>query len=317
MSLSPKRDQGRRSGGGIRCCVFVSRLSSGCRATHGASTLQTHAVRLGSQQGCRFPCAVGFHASGLGARVNRLYPRSEELELTCPRKRLEFFCEYHRNSVSVFLGDIRQNYGALACGLRFPDWESESPLRSATVGARRQPTDRFRSQAPPSPPDYVEPPTCSVYKFCAVGSAAECSGGCQTFESPLWPRVSWRRGTLQASGSGRRPPWSPRRPSVHALALASAGPGRVVQPRIQERLMSQKLFVGGLPFSTSTTELSQLFNQVAGVASVEVITHRDTGRSRGFAFVQMATSEAADEAVRKFNGYQLGGRKLKVEISKP
>jgi cold-inducible RNA-binding protein len=81
--------------------------------------------------------------------------------------------------------------------------------------------------------------------------------------------------------------------------------------------MSQKLFVGGLPFSTSTTELSQLFNQVAGVESVEVITDRDTGRSRGFAFVQMSTSEAADEAVRKFNGYELGGRTLKVEISKP
>ena len=81
--------------------------------------------------------------------------------------------------------------------------------------------------------------------------------------------------------------------------------------------MSQKLFVGGLPFSTSTTELSQLFNQVAGVESVEVITDRDTGRSRGFGFVQMATSEAADEAVRKFNGYELGGRTIKVEISKP
>ena len=81
--------------------------------------------------------------------------------------------------------------------------------------------------------------------------------------------------------------------------------------------MSQKLFVGGLPFSTSTEELGQLFNQVAGVETVEVITDRDTGQSRGFAFVQMATSEAADQAVRKFNGYALGGRTLRVEISKP
>jgi cold-inducible RNA-binding protein len=81
--------------------------------------------------------------------------------------------------------------------------------------------------------------------------------------------------------------------------------------------MSQKLFVGGLSFSTSTAELSHLFNQVTGVEGVEVITDRDTGRSRGFAFVQMATSEAADEAIRKFNGYELGGRTLKVEISKP
>jgi RNA recognition motif-containing protein len=81
--------------------------------------------------------------------------------------------------------------------------------------------------------------------------------------------------------------------------------------------MSQKLFVGGLPFSTSTEELRQLFNQVDGIESVQVVTDRDTGQSRGFAFVEMATSDAADEAVRKFNGYALGGRTLRVEISKP
>ena len=81
--------------------------------------------------------------------------------------------------------------------------------------------------------------------------------------------------------------------------------------------MSQKLFIGGLPFTTSTEELSQLFNQVQGVESVEVIKDRDTGQSRGFGFAQMATSEAADEAIRTFNGYALGGRTLKVEISKP
>ena len=81
--------------------------------------------------------------------------------------------------------------------------------------------------------------------------------------------------------------------------------------------MSQKLFVGGLPFNTSTEELNQLFNQVDGVESVQVVTDRDTGQSRGFAFVEMATSEAAGEAVRKFNGYALGGRTLRVEISKP
>lgn len=81
--------------------------------------------------------------------------------------------------------------------------------------------------------------------------------------------------------------------------------------------MSQKLFIGGLPFSTSTAELGQLFSEVEGVQSVEVITDRDTGKSRGFAFVEMATSEAADAAVKKFNGYALGGRTLRVEISKP
>jgi RNA recognition motif-containing protein len=81
--------------------------------------------------------------------------------------------------------------------------------------------------------------------------------------------------------------------------------------------MGQKLFVGGLPFSTSTEELRELFRQVDGVDNVTVVTDRDTGQSRGFGFVEMATTEAANEAVRKFNGYALGGRTLKVEVSKP
>ena len=81
--------------------------------------------------------------------------------------------------------------------------------------------------------------------------------------------------------------------------------------------MGQKLFIGGLPFSTSQDELGQLFNQVAGVESVAIVTDRDTGQSRGFGFVEMATSEAADEAVQKFNGTTLGGRTLTVQIAKP
>jgi cold-inducible RNA-binding protein len=81
--------------------------------------------------------------------------------------------------------------------------------------------------------------------------------------------------------------------------------------------MGQKLFVGGLPFSTSTEELRQLFSEIEGVDSAAVVTDRDTGQSRGFGFVEMATSEAADKAVQKFNGYALGGRTLKVEVSKP
>jgi RNA recognition motif-containing protein len=81
--------------------------------------------------------------------------------------------------------------------------------------------------------------------------------------------------------------------------------------------MAQKLFIGGLPFGTSSEALRELFNQVEGVETVTVVTDRDTGRSRGFGFVEMATSEAADAAVRKFNGYTLEGRTLKVELSKP
>ncbi|MBM4440016.1 MAG: RNA-binding protein [Candidatus Rokubacteria bacterium] len=83
--------------------------------------------------------------------------------------------------------------------------------------------------------------------------------------------------------------------------------------------MAQKLFIGGLPFSTSTEELRELFSQVEGVESVAVVTDRDTGQSRGFGFVEMSTTEAANQAVQKFNNYALGGRTLKVELanSKP
>ena len=81
--------------------------------------------------------------------------------------------------------------------------------------------------------------------------------------------------------------------------------------------MSQKLFIGGLPFSTSSEELRALFSEVAGVESVTVVTDRDTGQSRGFGFAEIATSEAADEAIRKLNGHPLGGRTLRVELSKP
>ncbi len=81
--------------------------------------------------------------------------------------------------------------------------------------------------------------------------------------------------------------------------------------------MVQKLFVGGLSFSTSTETLRELFSKVAGVGSVAVVTDRDTGQSRGFGFVEMDSSESAAEAVRMFNGQQLDGRTLKVELSKP
>jgi cold-inducible RNA-binding protein len=81
--------------------------------------------------------------------------------------------------------------------------------------------------------------------------------------------------------------------------------------------MAQKLFVGGLSFSTSSERLRELFSQVEGVESVTVVTDRDTGQSRGFGFVEMATAAAAEAAVKKFNGQELDGRQLKVELAKP
>ncbi|RPH81106.1 MAG: RNA-binding protein [Candidatus Rokuibacteriota bacterium] len=80
--------------------------------------------------------------------------------------------------------------------------------------------------------------------------------------------------------------------------------------------MAQKLFVGGLPFSTSNEQLRALFAETGEVASATVVTDRDTGRSRGFGFVEMATPEAADEAINRLNGRDYEGRRLQVEKAK-
>jgi cold-inducible RNA-binding protein len=80
--------------------------------------------------------------------------------------------------------------------------------------------------------------------------------------------------------------------------------------------MAQKLFVGGLPFATSNDQLRSLFAECGEVASATVVTDRDTGRSRGFGFVEMATPEAAEEAINRYNGRDYEGRRLQVEKAK-
>ena len=74
--------------------------------------------------------------------------------------------------------------------------------------------------------------------------------------------------------------------------------------------MAQKLFIGGLSFSTSDERLRELFAAAGTVESAAVVTDRDTGRSRGFGFVEMSTAEEAAEAVKKFNGQEVDGRTL-------
>jgi RNA recognition motif-containing protein len=81
--------------------------------------------------------------------------------------------------------------------------------------------------------------------------------------------------------------------------------------------VAQKLFVGGLAFSTSSDRLRELFAQAGTVESATVVTDRDSGQSRGFGFVEMSTSTEADAAVKKFNGQEVDGRQLKVELAKP
>ena len=81
--------------------------------------------------------------------------------------------------------------------------------------------------------------------------------------------------------------------------------------------MSTKLYVGNLAFQTTSQELQNLFTQAGTVESANVIEDRDTGRSRGFAFVEMSTKEEATSAIEQFNGKEVGGRALKVNEAKP
>ena len=81
--------------------------------------------------------------------------------------------------------------------------------------------------------------------------------------------------------------------------------------------MAQKLFIGGLSFSTSSERLREAFAAAGQVESATVVTDRDTGRSRGFGFVEMATSEEAEQAISQFNGKDLDGRQLRVEKAAP
>src|SRR5688572_6751045 len=81
--------------------------------------------------------------------------------------------------------------------------------------------------------------------------------------------------------------------------------------------MSTKLYVGNLAFQTTSQDLEQLFGTAGTVQSASVVEDRDTGRSRGFAFVEMSSEEEASSAIQQFNGKEIGGRFLKVNEAKP
>ena len=81
--------------------------------------------------------------------------------------------------------------------------------------------------------------------------------------------------------------------------------------------MSRKLYVGNLPFTTDETQLQALFAQAGTVDTVNVVRDRETGRARGFAFVEMSSDEEAQQAINQLNSYELGGRALTVNEAKP
>jgi RNA recognition motif-containing protein len=81
--------------------------------------------------------------------------------------------------------------------------------------------------------------------------------------------------------------------------------------------MSSKIYVGGLPYSTTDDQLQEIFSVHGAVESARVITDKFSGRSRGFGFVEMSSSDEAQKAIQALNGSDLGGRTLTVNEARP
>lgn len=82
-------------------------------------------------------------------------------------------------------------------------------------------------------------------------------------------------------------------------------------------IMSKRIFVGNLPFSTTEQELNELFAEIGAVESAAIITNRFSGRSRGFGFVEMTEDADADKAIEQLNGKVIGEREIVVNEAKP
>ncbi|MGB7859174.1 MAG: RNA-binding protein [Acidimicrobiia bacterium] len=81
--------------------------------------------------------------------------------------------------------------------------------------------------------------------------------------------------------------------------------------------MATNIYVGNLPFNTTNDDLEQLFSQHGSVSRAQVITDRETGRSRGFGFVEMESDDEAQAAIEATNDSDFGGRNLKVNVARP
>jgi RNA recognition motif-containing protein len=81
--------------------------------------------------------------------------------------------------------------------------------------------------------------------------------------------------------------------------------------------METKVYVGNLSYDTKEEELKELFSQAGTVASVALIKDRDTGQSKGFAFIEMSNQAEAEKAIQMFNGQTVGNRALKVNLARP
>ena len=84
-----------------------------------------------------------------------------------------------------------------------------------------------------------------------------------------------------------------------------------------DQALSTNLFVGNLSFSTTNDSLRSAFEEFGEVTSANVITDRETGRSRGFGFVEMASQEAANNAIEELDGSEIDGRRVNVNVARP
>jgi RNA recognition motif-containing protein len=82
-------------------------------------------------------------------------------------------------------------------------------------------------------------------------------------------------------------------------------------------MSNHRLYVGNLPFKTTDADLTNLFSPFGAVSKANVVTDRDTGRSRGFAFVEMGTEQAAQAAIGGLDGKPFEGRSLQVSVARP
>ncbi|MDO8486976.1 MAG: RNA-binding protein [Candidatus Curtissbacteria bacterium] len=81
--------------------------------------------------------------------------------------------------------------------------------------------------------------------------------------------------------------------------------------------MAKRLFVGNLAYSVTSAQLEELFSQVGKISSLNLITDKFSGQSKGFAFLEMTTDDEANEAIKKFNGHEIDGRKMVVNEARP
>ena len=113
----------------------------------------------------------------------------------------------------------------------------------------------------------------------------------------------------------------PRGRFFHDLSLlifaTSVRYSEFVSVKPQESVVAKKLYVGNLSYTSTENQLRDLFSQVGEIKEVAVIKDRETGKSKGFGFVEMMTDEAAQEAIKRFNGFSLDNRPLTVNEARP